>query len=92
MQEEFSSFDQYSWQFIGGSRSGALSPSGRRTRPTPTPSTRLSNHAGSEFVGSTVISALMQATGTTNDHVVSYPRQAEPGGSSPRAPKASKRA
>jgi hypothetical protein len=34
----------------------------------------------------------MQATGMVSDHLVSYSRQAEPGGSSSPAPKASKRA
>ncbi len=87
-------FDQYSCQFVDGSRSrsgGALSPSGRRTPPSPTPSTRISNRPGSKLDGSTIISALMQATGMVSDHQVSYPRQAELGASSSRA-QASKRA
>jgi DNA-3-methyladenine glycosylase I len=93
MQEEFGNFDRYSWHFVGGSRTsgGALSPSGRRTPPTPTPSTRISNRPGSRLDGSTIISALKQATGMVSDHQVSYPRQAELGGSSSRA-RASKRA
>ena len=88
MQEEFGNYDQYSCQFVDGSRSrsgGALSPSGRRTLPSPTPSTRISNRPGSKLDGSTIISALMQATGMVSDHLVSYPRQAELGGSSSRA-------
>jgi DNA-3-methyladenine glycosylase I len=95
MQEEFGNFAQYSCQFVDGSRSrsgDALSPSGRRTPPSPTASTRISNRPGSKLDGSTIISALMQATGMVSDHQVSYPRQAELGGSSWRAPKASKRA
>ena len=94
MQEEFANFDQYSWQFVRGSRSrsgGAHSPSGRRTPPSPTSSTKISDRAGSKLDGSTIIS-LMQATGMVNDHLVSYPCQAERGESSSRAPKTSKRA
>ena len=47
---------------------------------------------GFKLDGSAIISALMQTTGMVKDHLVSYPRQAELGGSSSLAPKASKRA
>ena len=95
MQEEFGNFDQYSCQFVDGSRTrsgDALSLSGWHIPPSPTPSTRISNRPGSKLDGSTIISALMQATGMVSDHQLSYPRQAELGGSSSRAPKTSKRA
>ena len=69
-----------------------MAPSAERPAHTAESDALISNRAGSKLVGSTIISAFMQATGMVSDRLVSYPRQAELGGSSSRAPKASKRA
>ena len=81
MQEEFGNFDQYSWQFVDGSRNrsgGALSPSGRRTPPSPTPSTRIST---ARVQNATAHDHLRTHAGDWHgdDHLVSYPCEAEPG-------------
>ncbi len=74
VQEEFGSFDRYIWQFIGGK------PIRHRFRsvsevPATTPESDLISsdlkRRGFKFVGSTIIYAHMQATGMTNDHLVS---------------------
>jgi DNA-3-methyladenine glycosylase I len=74
VQEEFGSFDQYMWQFVGGK------PIRHRFRsiseiPASSPeSDRFSKdlkQRGFKFVGSTIVYAHMQATGMVNDHLVS---------------------
>src|ERR1700751_769419 len=73
IQEEFGSFDAYSWRFVGGR------PKVNRWRvmkQSPAPSTEsdaLSKDLKGRvfrFVGSTVIYAHMQAVGMVNDHLV----------------------
>lgn len=74
VQQEFGTFCDYIWAFVGGS------PMQHRFRkdgdiPATSPeSDALSNDLkkrGFKFVGSTIIYAHMQATGMVNDHVIS---------------------
>jgi DNA-3-methyladenine glycosylase I len=73
VKDEFGSFDQYIWQFVGGQ------PRHNRWTflaeiPAKTPeSDRLSKDLvarGFKFVGSTICYAHMQATGMVNDHTI----------------------
>lgn len=73
IQEEFGSFDAYSWRFVGGQ------PKLNRWKVTKQiPATSIESdsfskdlkHRGFSFVGSTVIYAHMQAVGMVNDHLV----------------------
>jgi DNA-3-methyladenine glycosylase I len=72
-QEEFGSFDEYIWKFVGGS------PIQNKWRhhhrvPAETPlAAGLSKDLqtrGFRFVGPTICYALMQATGIVNDHLI----------------------
>ena len=71
VQEEFGSFDDYVWDFIGGQ---PLQPRRRQMADIPartTESDALSRdlkQRGFTFVGSTICYALMQAAGLVNDH------------------------
>jgi len=73
VQDEFGSFDQFIWPFLGGQpkRNVWTKPS---QVPARTPeSDRLSrelSQRGFKFVGSTICYAFMQATGIVNDHLV----------------------
>lgn len=80
IQEEFGSFDTYSWQFVGGK------PILNKHRDLGTvPATSKESDAfskdlksrGFKFVGSTIIYAHMQAVGMVNDHLVSCFRHQE---------------
>lgn len=72
IQKEFGSFDQYCWQFVGGSPLV-----GKRKTMKDLPATSPESDAwskdlkkrGFKFVGSTVLYAHMQAVGMVNDHV-----------------------
>ncbi len=73
IQEEFGSFDNYVWRFVGGQ------PIRNRFRKqSDVPATSAESDAlskdlksrGFSFVGSTIIYAHMQATGLVNDHIV----------------------
>jgi DNA-3-methyladenine glycosylase I len=73
VQEEFGSFDKYSWQFVD------VKPRQNRWKslgqiPATTPESdkfsRDLKQRGFSFVGSTVIYAHMQAVGMVNDHLV----------------------
>ena len=73
IQEEFGSFDAYSWRFVGGqaklNRWGVM----KQIPATSTESDAFSKDLkgrGFSFVGSTVIYAYMQAVGMVNDHLV----------------------
>ncbi|MEM1445024.1 MAG: DNA-3-methyladenine glycosylase I [Planctomycetota bacterium] len=79
VQDELGSFDEYMWNFVDGT------PIQNRPRtladlPATTPlSDAISKdlkQRGFNFVGSTIVYALMQATGMVNDHLVSCPRHA----------------
>ena len=73
VQDEFGSFDEYCWQFVGGS---PLQP--RRKSLKDIPATSRESDAfskdlqarGFSFVGSTIVYAHMQAVGMVNDHLV----------------------
>jgi DNA-3-methyladenine glycosylase I len=73
VQNEFSSFDKYVWNFVGGS---PIQNKWKRRQQVPavTPlATALSKdlkQRGFRFVGPTIVYALMQATGLVNDHLV----------------------
>lgn len=71
-QEEFGSFSKYIWNFTDG-KPIINHPKSVKDIPTSTPlSDALSidlKKRGFKFVGSTVVYALMQATGIVNDHV-----------------------
>ncbi|MGZ3772691.1 MAG: DNA-3-methyladenine glycosylase I [Pseudobdellovibrionaceae bacterium] len=74
IQEEFGSFDEYSWRFVGGK-----TIVNKRRSLKDIPSTSKESDAfskdlkqrGFKFVGSTIIYAHMQAVGMVNDHLVS---------------------
>ena len=73
VREEFGSFDDYCWRFVGG-----RPLVNRRTASGQIPATSPESDAfskdlkkrGFNFVGSTVIYAHMQAVGMVNDHLV----------------------
>lgn len=74
IQEEFGSFDQYVWGFVGGKpiinhwkAMGEIPP---KTLESDALSKDLKKR-GMTFVGSTIIYAFMQAVGMVNDHIAS---------------------
>ena len=79
VQEEFGSFDEYVWTFVGGQplqnrRKGGDIPA--RTPHSDALSKDLKKR-GFRFVGSTICYAFMQATGMVNDHLVGCYRYRE---------------
>lgn len=74
IQEEFGSFDRYSWQFVDGKR---IVNRWKRLKDLPATSkvsdsfSRDLKQRGFKFVGSTIVYAHMQAVGMVNDHLVS---------------------
>ena len=80
VQDEFGSFDRYSWTFVGGkpiqNRWRAMSEVPARTVESDAMSKDLRKR-GFKFVGSTICYAHMQATGMVNDHLMSCPRHRE---------------
>ena len=85
VQEEFGSFDQYLWGFVGGettqNRWRQLDEVPAETEVSRTMS-RDFKHRGFRFVGPTICYALMQAVGLVNDHTIDCPRWSELGGRS----------
>ncbi len=77
VQKEFGSFDAYIWPFVGGK---SLNPKRKTMSDVPATSPEsdaISNDLkkrGFTFVGSTIVYAMMQATGLVNDHLVSCHR------------------
>jgi DNA-3-methyladenine glycosylase I len=77
VQKEFGSFDRYVWSFVGGK---PLNPRLRSMKELPTRSPESDAMSkdllkrGFKFVGTTICYAFMQATGMTNDHLVTCPR------------------
>jgi DNA-3-methyladenine glycosylase I len=73
IQEEFGSFDQYLWDFVGG-KPVVNRPRTLADVPASTPlSDRLSDdlkRRGFGFVGTTICYAFLQAVGVVDDHVV----------------------
>jgi DNA-3-methyladenine glycosylase I len=70
VQQEFGSFDQYIWQFVGGKPK--VNPWKVRKVPARTPESDAMSKdlksRGFNFVGSTICYAFMQAVGMVNDH------------------------
>jgi DNA-3-methyladenine glycosylase I len=73
VQEEFGSFDEYVWRFVGGTpivnRRKSLADVPARTAESDALSRDLVKR-DFRFVGSTICYAFMQATGLVNDHAV----------------------
>lgn len=71
IQEEFGSFDQYIWSFVGGEPMvngwGKMSEIPATSKESDALSNDLKKR-GFKFVGSTIIYAHMQACGLVNDH------------------------
>ncbi|MBU8910102.1 MAG: DNA-3-methyladenine glycosylase I [Desulfobacterales bacterium] len=80
IQEEFGSFDKYSWRFVDGKQKvnnyKSLGQIPATTRESDAFSKDLKQR-GFKFVGSTIIYAHMQAVGMVNDHLVSCFRYKE---------------
>jgi DNA-3-methyladenine glycosylase I len=74
VQEEFGTFDQYIWRFVGGKPKQNVWKSRKQVPAKTKESDALSKdlqQRGFRFVGSTICYALMQGTGLVNDHLVS---------------------
>jgi DNA-3-methyladenine glycosylase I len=74
VQEEFGSFSNYIWQFVGGKPIQNRFKKDNEVPATSAESDALSKDLkkrGFKFVGSTIMYAHMQATGLVNDHVTS---------------------
>jgi DNA-3-methyladenine glycosylase I len=73
VQEEFGSFDDFIWRFVGGKpRKNAWRRVGQAPAKTPQ-SDAMSKELirrGFRFTGSTICYAFMQAVGMVNDHIV----------------------
>ena len=73
VQEEFGSFDKYSWRFVDGKPRQNRWKTLRQIPATTAESDKFSRdlkQRGFTFVGPTVIYAHMQAVGMVNDHLV----------------------
>ncbi len=74
IQEEFGSFDKYSWRFVDGHTKVNAYKTIDDVPPTSKESDTFSKdlkQRGFKFVGSTIIYAHMQAVGMVNDHLTS---------------------
>ncbi|MFB3093792.1 MAG: DNA-3-methyladenine glycosylase I [Dehalococcoidia bacterium] len=73
VREEFGSFEEYIWRFVGGrpikNSFRALSELPAKTEESEAMSKEL-RRRGFKFVGSTICYAFMQAVGMVNDHTV----------------------
>ena len=80
VQDEFGSFDQFIWQFVGGNamqnRHLSLADIPASTPESDAMSKELKRR-GFKFVGSTICYAFMQATGMVNDHTTDCFRHAK---------------
>ena len=73
VQEEYGSFDEFIWHFVGGTAIvNRLKPGDAVAATTPESDamSKSLKKRGFTFVGSTICYAFMQATGMVNDHVV----------------------
>jgi DNA-3-methyladenine glycosylase I len=73
VQEEFGSFDNYIWQFVGGKPKQNAWKTHKQVPAKTAESDAMSRDLqkrGFRFVGSTICYAFMQATGMVNDHLV----------------------
>jgi DNA-3-methyladenine glycosylase I len=76
VREEFGTFSDYLWDFVGGRAIRRRHPGGRSPDRSPE-SDALSKDLqtrGFSFVGSTIVYAFMQGVGLVNDHKRSCPR------------------
>jgi DNA-3-methyladenine glycosylase I len=74
VREEFGSFSDYIWEFVGGKPVQNTFAKDSDIPATSAASDALSKDLkkrGFKFVGSTIVYAHMQATGMVNDHVKS---------------------
>lgn len=73
VQNEFGTFDNYVWQFVGGSpiehRFRSMSAIPTKTQVSDAMSRDMARQ-GFKFVGSTICYSFMQAVGMTNDHTM----------------------
>lgn len=75
--EEYGSFSDYIWQFVGGEPTVNRWTSQSDVPATTAQSDEMSRalkKRGFKFVGSTICYAFMQATGMVNDHLISCDR------------------
>jgi len=80
VQEEYGSFDNYLWQFVGGKPIQNRWRTMKQVPATTKESDALSKdlkRRGFKFVGSTIIYAHMQAVGMVNDHTIDCFRHKE---------------
>ena len=80
VQNEFGSFDDYLWSFVGGRPIQNSRKSLKEVPASTAESDAMSKdlkRRGFRFVGSTICYAFMQATGMVNDHLVDCFRHAE---------------
>jgi DNA-3-methyladenine glycosylase I len=79
VQKEFGTFDNYIWQFVGGTPKinnfKGMSELPAKTAESDAMSKDLIKR-GFNFVGSTICYAFMQATGMVNDHLVTCHKRA----------------
>jgi len=80
VQEEFGSFNDYVWRFVGGKpikhRFRSMSSIPAKSKESDRMSEDLKRR-GFKFVGSTICYAFMQATGMVNDHITTCFRYSE---------------
>ena len=80
IQEQFGSFNDYIWQFVGGKpikhRFRSMSSIPAKSKESDRMSEDMKRR-GFKFVGSTTCYAFMQATGMVNDHVTNCFRYSE---------------
>lgn len=73
IQQEYGSFREYIWQFVGGqpivNQANSLGSVPARTDISDTMSKTLKKR-GFKFIGTTICYAFMQATGMVNDHII----------------------
>jgi DNA-3-methyladenine glycosylase I len=80
VQEEFGTFDQYIWRFVGGRPKQNAWKTHKRVPAKTAESGAMSKDLqkrGFRFVGATICYAFMQATGMVNDHIVSCFRHSQ---------------
>jgi len=80
IQNEFGSFDAYSWRFVGGEPIVNALRTPADYLATSSQSDAFSKDLkarGFKFVGSTIVYAYMQATGMVNDHLLTCFRRSE---------------
>jgi DNA-3-methyladenine glycosylase I len=79
VREEFGSFAQYAWGYVGGRPIRNRRPRGAATPTRSAESDALSKdlkRRGFKFVGTTIVYAFMQAVGMVDDHAVGCFRRA----------------